>query len=262
LPVTEELNAETPTFENVARLISENEDDVAWLAEGLLRWVWPQERYPPGARKFGRGLGMFADMRHVRWSRAKLHKALSTTLPNAAETVSDLLSDFALFQLLTEERLGPGFGPLERVTLGNLLHEIRRRCAEASQSPELVSRNGKPKAGRNKALAPGQIEEKVACASAIVIAWTFARGKAPGPQVKRAALAAELLFELGMAPAGRFDLIEGRRGWGKDRLNAWPPYFREALHPSPMLIRLNGMLLEMLKAAHTLRAAERSTLAE
>jgi len=65
-----------------------------------------------------------------------------------------------------------------------------------------------------------------------------------------------------MAPAGRFDLIESRPGWGKDRLNAWPPYFREALNPSPMLVRLNGMLLEMLQAAHTLRGAGRPTTAE
>jgi hypothetical protein len=36
-------------------------------------------------------------------------------------------------------------------------------------------------------------------------------GKTPGPQVKRAAKAADLLFALGMAPTGRFDLIQRRR---------------------------------------------------
>jgi hypothetical protein len=74
--MSSELNGETPTFERVARLIAENEGDVAWLADGIRLWVWPQERYPPAARKYGHGLGLFADMGRIRWSRARLLKAL------------------------------------------------------------------------------------------------------------------------------------------------------------------------------------------
>jgi hypothetical protein len=236
-----ERRNEVPTFEDVARLIAEEEGDVEWLGDGLRAWIWPQERYPQAARKYGHGLGMFADMARVRWSRARLLKALKQKLPSAANTVTDMLADWALFGFLTDERLGPGFGPLDLVTLSKLLHEIRRRCGQASQFPELVSEDGKPKAGRNKALAPGQIDEKVACASVVVVAWKFTRGKPLGPRVRRAAQAADLLFDLGMAPTGRFDLVKRRRGWGEDPLNAWRPYFKAALAPSPVLDRINEM---------------------
>ncbi|MGC2783839.1 MAG: hypothetical protein WA397_08390 [Roseiarcus sp.] len=195
---------------------------------------------------------MFADLARVRvrWSRAQLLEALKETLPSAAKTIDDMLRDWGLFSFLTDERLGSGFGPLDRVALGSMLHEIRRRCAQASQFPELVSKDGKPKAGRNKVLAPGQVDEKVACASTVAVAWKFARGKPPGPQVKRAAQAADLLFALGMAPAGRFDLVKRRQGWGEDPLNAWPPHFRAALGPNPLLDRINEMqFVPMLKAA-------------
>ena len=171
--MTLESRDEAPTFEKVARLIAEEEGDVEWLADGLRGWIWPQERYPPVARKYGHGLGMFADIARVRWSRAKLLKALTKTLPRAADTLTDLMGDWALFGFLTDERLGPGFGAHERIAIGSLLHEIRRRCHQASWFPELVSEDGKPKAGRNRVLAPGQIDEKVACASTVAAAWKF-----------------------------------------------------------------------------------------
>ncbi len=247
--MTSELHDEAPTFQDAARLIAEEEDDVEWLADGLRSWIWPQERWPEGARKFGSDLGMFADMARVRWSRARLVKVLKETLPSAANTIIDMLRDWALMRFLGAESLGPGFGPLEQVALFNLLHEMRRRCGEASRFSELVSADGKAKAGRNRALAPGQIDEKVACASTVAVAWKFARGQPPGPQVRQAAQAAELLFALGMAPAGRFDLVERRRSWGEDPLSAWPPHFRAALAPNPILDRLNEMFAQGLKFA-------------
>jgi hypothetical protein len=242
--MTLESRDEAPTFEKVARLIAAEESDVEWLADGLRGWVWPQERYPPAARKYGHGLGLFADIARIRWSRAKLLKALKETLPGAMDTLNDLMADWALFGFLTDERLGPGFGAQERVALGNLLHEIRRRCHQASWFPELVSEDGKPKAGRNRVLPPGQIDEKVACAGTVAAAWKFTRGKPLGPQVRRAAKAADLLFDLGMAPAGRFDLVKRRRVWGEDPLRAWPPYFKAALAANPVIERMNEMLLE------------------
>jgi hypothetical protein len=248
--MTLESRGEVPTFEEVARLIVEEESDVEWLADGLRGWIWPQERYPPAARKYGHGLGLFADMARIRWTRATLIEALTKKLPSAADTLTDLMADWALFSFLTDERLGPGFGPHERIALGNLLHEIRRRCRQVSQFPELVSKDGKPKAGRNRVLAPGQVDEKVACASTIAVAWRFARGKPLGPRVRRAAKAADLLFDLGMAPAGRFDAVKRRRVWGDDPLNAWPPYFKAALRPNPVIDRMNEMLfLPALKFA-------------
>ena len=88
---------------------------------------------------------MFADMVQTRWSRAKVLKELKETLPRAADTLTDLMSDWALFGFLTDERLGPGFHHHERIVLGNLLHEIRRRCHQVagflreSSSPRTVS---------------------------------------------------------------------------------------------------------------------------
>ncbi len=259
--MSSELNGETPTFENVARLIAKEEDDIEWLADALRLWIWPQERWPQSEQKYGSGLGMFADMARIRWPRARLLKALRETLPDAANTLSEMLADFALFQYLTAEVLGPGFGPLERVTLGKLLHEIRRRCSEASRFSELASEDGKAKAGRSRVLAPQQIDEKVACASTVAVAWKFTRGKPPGPQVRRATRAADLLFALGMAPAGRFDLVQRRRGWGKEPLNAWPPYFKAALIANPMLDRWNEMFAGTLKVvrAHHAGAAGSQT---
>jgi hypothetical protein len=96
---------------------------------------------------------MFADIARTRWSRAKVLKELKETLPRAADTLTDLMSDWGLFGFLTDERLGPGFDHHERIVLGNLLHEIRRRCHQISRFPELVAPDGKPK-GRKKQ-APG-----------------------------------------------------------------------------------------------------------
>jgi hypothetical protein len=221
---------------------------------------------PPAARKYGHGLGLFADIARVRWSRAKLLKALTKTLPNAADTLTGLMADWALFGFLTDERLAPGFGPHERIALGNLLHEIRRRCHQASRFPELVSEDGKRKAGRNRVLAPGQIDEKVACASAVAAAWKFTRGKPPGPRVRRAAQAADFLFDLGMAPAGRFDLVKRRRVWGDDPLHAWPPYFKAALAPNPVIDRMNEMLfvpaLKFARDRHAGGSTDRTSAAE
>jgi hypothetical protein len=253
--VPTEVHSEAPTFEGVARLVAEKERDVEWLADGIRGWIWPQEKWPRGTREFGSGLAMFADMGRVRWSRARLLKALKETLPSAANTLTDMLADWPLMRFLTVEPLGPGFGPLDQVALVKLLHEIRRRCREASRFSEIVTADGKPKAGRNRALAPGQIDEKVACASTVAVAWKFARGTLPGPHVKQAARAADLLFPLGMALAGRFDLVVRRRVWSEDPLSAWPPHFKAAFAPNPVLDRLNEMFVKELEFARERHAA-------
>ena len=193
---------------------------------------------------------MFADMARVRWSRARLLKALKETLPSAANTLSDMLADWPLMRFLTDEPLGPGFGPLEQVALVKLLHEIRRRCGEASRFRRLFPRTAKPRRDGTRHWRPGRSTKRSACASTVAVAWKFARGELPGSQVKQAARAADLLFALGMAPAGRFDLVERRRIWGEDPLKAWPPHFKAALAPNPVLDRLNEMqFIPMLKFA-------------
>jgi hypothetical protein len=230
-----ELAYDASSFEQVARLIAANESDVGWLAAGLRQWVWPQERTPVRLRSQPE-LGFFASIAEGRWSRKHLIRVLGKTLPDATQKVSELTSDFAVSSYLTDRQFGVGFDSLQMVHLSGLLHEIRRRCEAVSLSPDLISARGKAKAGRNKALAPDQVDEKVACASAVDVAWRFARAELPGAYVKEAGEAAEILFTLGMAPPGRFDLVKPRKSWG-NRVRTWPPYFEKARVPSPMLIK-------------------------
>jgi hypothetical protein len=92
------------------------------------------------------------------------------------------------------------------------------------------------------------------------------RGKTLGPRFRRAAKAADLLFDLGMAPAGRFDLVTRRRVWGDDPLHAWPPYFKAALAPNPLIDRMNEMqfipALKFARDRHAGGSADRTHLAE
>jgi hypothetical protein len=67
--------------------------------------------------------------------------------------------------------------------------------------------------------------------------------------IRQASKAAHLLYELGMAPAGRCDLVERIVGWSSDPLTAWTPYFRKARARHPMLEKLNGMLAADLRGA-------------
>jgi hypothetical protein len=133
-----------PTFEKVARLIAAEENDVEWLADGLRGWIWPQEKYPTSARKYGHGLGMFADIARVRWSRAKVLKGLKETLPRAADTLIDLMSDWGLFGFLTDERLGPpgsapkSGSPLETYFMRSA-GAVTKQVGFRSLSPRMVS---------------------------------------------------------------------------------------------------------------------------
>jgi hypothetical protein len=243
--------ADALSFEQVAHTIAANESDIAWLATGLRQWVWPQEGIPPSLRS-ELELGFFASIAEGRWSRKRLVKVLGKTLPDAIGKVSELTSDFAVSSYLTDRQFGAGFDFLQLAQLSGLLHEIRRRCEAVSLSSDLISSPGKAKAGRNKTLAPEQVDEKVACASAVDVAWRLARGAPPGAYVREAGDAAEILFALGMAPPGRFDLVKPRINWG-DAVRAWPTYFAKAREPSPMLLKWNGMLeqkLEFFRAHH------------
>lgn len=95
-------------------------------------------------------------------------------------------------------------------------------------------------------------------ASAVAAAWKFTRGKPRSASyIRRAAEAAD---DLGMAPAGRFDLVKRRRVWGDDPLHAWPPYFKAALAPNPVIDRMDEMLfVPALKIARD-HHARRSTV--
>ncbi len=246
-----------PSFDVAARLIAGTDGDAEWLASGVRNWIWPQERWPSSLRKSGSELGMFAALANMQWLRVDLVKKLSDEVPQAVNTLSELLANWPLMKFLDGERLGPGFGPHEQVILAQLLFELRRRCAEVTRFPELLS-DGKPNPGRSRALAPGQVDAKAVCASTVVVAWKFIHGKPPGPRTGQAAQAAEHLFALGAAPAGRFDLVRWRATDAEDPLKFWSRYFKIALAPNPVLERLNDMFVDLLVAARIShrRAAE------
>ena len=168
-------------------------------------------------------------------------------LREATKTVSDLIGDFAIASYLTDARYGVGFDALQLSHLHTLLCEIRRRSESIARSPDLVTGGGKAKAGRTTPLAPDQVDEKVACASAVAVAWKFVRGKRPGPYVRDACDAADLLFGLGMAPPGKFELVKKRpASWGTQRAAGRSPYFKKAGTPNATLSRFNGILLQKL----------------
>ena len=240
-----ELGSERATFEGAAELIVRDPGDVEWLAAGLRNWVWPQERWPTSLRNPTSDRGMFKTMAEARWSRSKLIKGLGETLPEAVDTLSDLLRDFAFFSFISDPQLGGDFGPLQRVHLLSLLHEVKRRSEAVSRYPAFVSESGKTRAGRNIPLAPDQIDERVACASAVNVAREMLTEEPL--TIRQASKAAHLLYELGMAPAGRCDLVERIARWSSDPLTAWTPYFRKARARHPMLEKLNGMLADQLK---------------
>ena len=240
-----ELGGEPATFKGVAELIVRDPSDVEWLAAGLRNWVWPQERWPTILRNPKSDRGMFKTMAEARWSRSKLIKALGETLPEAVDILSDLLKDFAFFSFIADEQLGINFGPLQHVNLLGLLYEVKRRSEAVSRYPAFVSDSGKTKAGRSIPLAPDQIDGRVACASAVKVAREMLTEEPL--TIRQASKAAHFLYELGMAPAGRCDLVKRIAGWSSDPLNAWSPYFRKARAQHPMLEKLNGMLADQLK---------------
>jgi hypothetical protein len=242
-----DLGSEPATFEGVAELIVRDPGDVEWLAAGLRYWVWPQERWPTKLRDPKSDRGMFKSMAEARWSRSKLIKRLGEALPEAVDTLSDLLKDFAFFSFIADQQLGRDFGPVQGGHLLGLLYEVKRRSEAVSRYPAFVSESGKTKAGRNIPLAPDQIDERVACASAVNV--TRAMLTEEPLTIRQASKAAHFLFELGMAPAGRCDLVERISRWSSDPLPAWKPYFRKARAPHPMLEKLNRMLAADLRGA-------------
>jgi hypothetical protein len=251
-----ELGREFATFEGVAKLIVRDPSDVEWLAAGLRDWVWPQERWPPSLRNEKDDRGMFKMMADARWSRSRLIKALGETLPQAIDTVSNLLRDSAFFSFIADEQFGVNFGALDRVSLFGLLYEVKRRSEAVSHDPAFVSERGKTKAGRNIPLAPDQVDERVACASAVEVARKML---AEEPlTIRQASKAAHFLCELGMAPAGRCDLVERISRWGSDPLNAWSPYFRKARAKHRVLEELNRMLADRLKEVRDFYARQSS----
>ena len=135
-----ELGSEPATFKGVAELIVRDPGDVEWLAAGLRYWVWPQERWQTFLRDPKTDRGMFKSMAESRWSRSKLIKGLGETLPEAVDTLSDLLKDFAFFSFIADQQLGRDFGPVQGGDLLGLLHEVKRRSEAVTRRSPLPAR--------------------------------------------------------------------------------------------------------------------------
>ena len=237
-----EVHSEAPTFEGVARLVAEKEDDVEWLADGVRSWIWPQERWPQGVREFGSDLGMFADLARVRWSRTRLLKALKETLPERRERLNRDAGGLAADALPHCRTAWPGFGPLEQVALAKLLHQICRRCGEASRFSEIVSADGKAKAGSEQGTGARAGRRKGGLCEHRSGRVEVRSRKAARPACQASCPGRRSSIRARNGPAGRFDLVARRQGWGEDPLKAWPPHFKAAIAPNPVLDRLNEMV--------------------
>ena len=77
---------------------------------------------------------------------------------------------FCSLQLSDQRTAWHGLRTSQSVHLLSLLHEVKRRSEAVSRFRAFISESGKTKAGRNRPLAPDQIDERVACASAIKVA--------------------------------------------------------------------------------------------
>jgi hypothetical protein len=99
----------------------------------------------------------------------------------------------------------------------------------------LVTKDGKTKAGRNKAEPPGYFPPKTLCAALILEAWRFIHGFAPAPKNQTAAAAAELYWNVSIgrvsiepAKAALERIVDQEpKSWG-DRLNGWRHHLKQA----------------------------------
>jgi len=186
-------------FEPVARLVAPMPPD--WLKECLRRW--------------GTSVMSADGVRTVQPTRASMRLMLK----KIEKATTLLITAFANGAVVEFLDLGGDHALQDPGGLQSILVELRNRAVAASQSSALVDSRGRTKAGRGRAAPKPTSSAQTFCALLIAEAWRFFRGEYPAPRNRRAAEAADLLWEL----AGR-----ERQPWGDDALAAWRRHFREA----------------------------------
>jgi hypothetical protein len=203
-----------------------------WLIEYFVNWS-----------------GSLAMHRHVweqRMSRAQVTERLKR-MQEAALELSNALSEPEL-----TEYLAPKPNPDEIADVRRVLMLVHGWTEGGGKSAGLVTANGKTRAGAGLAVPARSISPQVFCALIVSEAWKYVRGRSHGPRNRKAAAAAQELWNLAVVPGGdRLPRTEReRRG---DPLNGWRPHFttvaNEALYQND-----RAELVQYLKnAAHHAR---------
>jgi hypothetical protein len=188
-------------FQQIGQLLTPNPPE--WLNEYLdflsccMRREWELEEEKP--------------------TRAELLHMLDE-VKNAAEFLSAVLGrgDFLPF-LFTEDR----FLSIPKVLyLLNALRDVYILASDTSHSPKLVGRDGKPRPGRGRAYPANTLSARNYCALAIAVTWKHFNGNYPPPRNRKAAEAAETLWQMAVGKKSGIG--------GTDALAAWRPHFRKA----------------------------------
>jgi hypothetical protein len=149
-------------------------------------------------------------------SRAELLRTLAE-VKNAAEILMNALGRPVVLQILGTVR------PVSIAAVLFLLGTLRavyEQASNASQSPILVKEDGRARSGQGRAFAAQTISARTYCALVIAESWKHFNGDYPPPRNRKAAEAAELLWQ---ASIGK------RSGYGgTDVLAAWRPHFKKA----------------------------------
>jgi hypothetical protein len=150
-------------------------------------------------------------------TRAELLHTLDE-VKNAVEFLMKVLGrgDFLEF-LFTEDR------PLSLPKMLNFLMRLRDvyvLADDASHSPKLVGQDGKPRPGRGRAYPTNTLLARTYCALVIAVTWKHFNGNYPPPRNRRAAKAAEALWQVSLGTKSGIG--------GNDVLAAWRPHFRKA----------------------------------
>jgi hypothetical protein len=155
-----EEGAPALSFADVARKIA-GDGAPAWLAETLGRW--------------GPSLSLDRGVAYKQPTRSQMRKNLQGAR-DAAMLVVSALNDGATRDFLDAASGGTisYHGPIDRM--------LRDLALAEEAISWLVTKDGKTKAGRNKAEPPGYVPPKTFCAALILEAWSFIHGFEPAPK--------------------------------------------------------------------------------
>jgi hypothetical protein len=227
--------AETPhdklyTFDDVARLVCKGADPPAGLALHFRRWARPLEGLP----NFPRPSWM---------SRREMVGALKKVSGAADVILGSLTSHPASFLM------APKYAVFDRLTLIELLRDLKGRCWDAIATPPLASAKGGVKRGAGDAARIDGKNLQTLCAGAILLAWQEIHGELPGSRNPHACEAARALFQLATDPIAGGEPRVARPRRGKNPLTSWRRPFEAALADSPILGISHDIYLLHLRTA-------------
>ena len=163
------------TGEHIAGLIIGQNKPPNWLVEHVQRWI--------------PCLVMARISDQLQPTRAVLLRRVAA-VAEAAQTLAAAIADTPTLEFLQM----PLFGPLEVANTQRVLVDVGQRARGVLACPSLVTIEGKPRAGRTKAMPPDALLAKEFCAVMIAETWTHVRGRRPGPRNDAACKAAQALW--------------------------------------------------------------------